>query len=55
MKVNGKVAKPSTEVKDEDILDLHLGNHQTKAKAFIEIKGTKEFPSFEIIEDIKLN
>ncbi len=52
VQVNGKVAKPSTDVKDGDILDLALGNHRTKVKAKVELRGNKEFPSYEIIEDL---
>ena len=51
--VNNKVAKPSTEVKDGDVLSMKLGNHYIEAKAIIELKGTKENPSFEILKEIK--
>ena len=51
--INGKVAKPSSEVKDGDVLNMKLGNHLIEAKALIEMKGTKENPSFEIIKEEK--
>ena len=53
--INGKVAKPSSEVKDGDVLNMKLGNHLIEAKALIEVKGAKEFPSFEIIKEEKEN
>lgn len=53
--INGKVAKPSSEVKDGDVLNMKLGNHLIEAKPLIEVKGTKEFPSFEIIKEEKEN
>lgn len=53
-KINGRVAKPSSEVKDGDIIDLHLGNRNAQIKAIIEIKGSKENPSFEIVKDEKI-
>ena len=51
--VNDKQAKPSTEVKDGSIIILHLGNRNTKVKAIIETRNNKEFPDFEVLEDIK--
>ncbi len=51
--INGKVAKPSSEVKDGDVLNMKLGNHLIETKALIETKGTKENPSFEIIKEEK--
>lgn len=52
-KINGRVAKPSSEVKDGDIVNLKLGPRNIEVKAIIEIKGTKEFPSFELLKDEK--
>ena len=52
--INDKQAKPSSEVKNDDIILLNLGNRRIKVKAIIEIKKDKEIPNFEIIEQIKL-
>ena len=53
MSINGKTSKPSSDVKDGDIIDIHLGNRNVKGRAIIEIKKDKEVPGFEVIEDIK--
>lgn len=55
MFINNKQAKPSSDVKDGDIVLLHLGNKRIKVKAIIEIKKDKEIPSFEIIEQDKID
>ena len=52
--INDKQAKPSSEVKNDDIILLNLGNRRIKVKAIIETKKDKEIPNFEIIEQIKL-
>ena len=45
--VNGKVGKPSTEVKDGDVLELHLGQKIIKVKITHTMQGKKEVPTFE--------
>ena len=52
--INDKQAKPSSEVKNDDIILLNLGNRRIKVKAIIELKKDKEIPSFEIIEQTKI-
>ena len=52
--INDKQAKPSSEVKDGDVVSLNLGNRNIKVKAIIEIKKDKEIPNFEIIEQNKI-
>lgn len=52
--INEKQAKPSSEVKDGDIVLLNLGNRRIKVKAIIETKKDKEIPNFEIIEQTKI-
>lgn len=54
MFINDKQAKPSSEVKDGDIILLNLGNRRIKVKAVIEIKKEKEIPNFELIEQNKV-
>ena len=54
MFINDKQSKPSSDVKDGDIVLLHLGNRRIKVKAIIEMKKDKEIPSFEIIEQDKI-
>ena len=44
--VNGKVAKPSTEVKDGNVLTLHLGMHLIEVEIHFEVKGKREVPTF---------
>lgn len=54
MFINDKQSKPSSNVSDGDIILLHLGNRRIKVRAIIEIKKDKEIPSFEIIEQDKI-
>ena len=44
--INGKVGKPSSEVKENDILTLNLGMHQIEVEIHYEIKGKREVPTF---------
>lgn len=48
--VNGKVAKPSFEVKDGDILSLKLGEKLLKVKITYTLQGKREIPSYEEIK-----
>ncbi len=49
--VNGKVAKPSFEVKDGDILSLKLGEKLLKVKITYTSQGKREIPSYEEIKE----
>lgn len=49
--VNNKVGKPSTEIKDGDILTLHLGNKVVDVVIHFELRYKKEFPVFEEIKN----
>lgn len=49
--INGKVAKPSREVLDGDILELKLGQKVLKVKITYKIQGKKEVPEYEEIEN----
>ena len=53
--INGKIAKPSSEVKDGDTIHLKLGNREVDVKAIIEVKKDKEWTSFELLKETKLN
>ena len=44
--VDGKVGKPSTDVKDGNVLTLHLGIHIIEVEIHYEVKGKKEIPTF---------
>ena len=44
--INGKVAKPSSEVKEGDILLLNLGMHIIEVEIHFEMKGKREVPTF---------
>ena len=48
--VNGKVGKPSTEVNDGDILELHLGQKILKVKITYIQQGKKQMPTFEELQ-----
>ena len=53
--INDKVAKPSSEVRNNDILELHLGNRVLIVEiTFIE-KHKKEFPTYKEILTKKVN
>ena len=49
--VNGKVAKPSTEVKDGDVLELRLGQKLLVVKITYIQQGKREIPTFEELKD----
>ena len=49
--VNGKVAKPSFEVKDGDILSLKLGEKLLKVKITYTMQGKREIPCYEEIKE----
>ena len=42
--INDRVAKPSSEVKDNDRLELHLGNRILLVEITFELRYKKEFP-----------
>ena len=44
--INGKVAKPSSEVKENDVLSLNLGMHVIEVEIHYELKGKREVPAF---------
>ena len=47
--INGKVAKPSSEVKEGDTLLLILGSHLIEVEIHYELKGKREIPTFTLI------
>lgn len=49
VKINGKVAKPSSEVKENDQLTLFLGSKTIEVVITYVTKGKKEWPIFEQI------
>ena len=53
--VNGKVAKPSTEVKDGNVLTLHLGMHLIEVEIHYEVKGKREAPTFVELSKKKIS
>ena len=53
--INDRIAKPSSEVKEADILELHLGNRVLIVEiSFIE-KYKKEYPTYKEILTKKVN
>lgn len=51
-KINGKLAKPSSEVKNNDIISLRLGQKTINVKIIFQQVGRKEVPFFEAIDYI---
>lgn len=49
--INGKVAKPSSEVKDGDILELRLGQKILRVKITYTQQGKREIPTFEELKE----
>lgn len=49
--VNSRLAKPSTDVKDGDILTLHLGGKVVDVVIHFEMRYKKEFPVFTELKD----
>lgn len=45
--VNGKVAKPSQEIKEGDVLELKLGAKIINVKITYIVQGKREIPTFE--------
>ena len=53
--INDRVAKPSSEVKNGDLLELHLGNRVLVVEiAFIE-RFKREFPTYKEVLTKKVN
>ena len=53
--INGKVAKPSSDVKDGDVLLLNLGMHVIEVEIHFELKGKREVPTFVQLSKKKIN
>ncbi len=51
IKVNGKVGKPSTEVRDNDVLTMRLGSKEICVLISYILKGKKEIPVFKQINE----
>lgn len=48
--INGKVSKPSSDVKEGDHLSLHLGARQIEVIIKFETKGKREIPTYEEVK-----
>lgn len=48
--INGKVSKPSSEVRDGDTLSLQLGARHVEVIIKYETKGKREIPTFEEVK-----
>ena len=53
--INDKVAKPSSEVKDNDILELHLGNRVLIVEITFEERFRKPYPVYKEVLTKKVN
>ena len=49
--INDKVSKPSADVKEGDVITLKLGLRPVSGVAHISMRGTKEIPSVEQINE----
>jgi len=49
--INGKVAKPSSEVKEGDTLTLRLGSREMKVVINFTTKGKRGIPGFILVQD----
>ena len=53
--INDRVAKPSSEVKAGDILELHLGNRVLVVEISFEERFKREFPTYKEVLTKKVN
>ena len=53
--INDKVAKPSSEVKEGDILELRLGNRVLVVEINYELRYKKEFPVYKEVLTKRIN
>lgn len=53
--INGRTAKPSSEVKEGDNLELHLGNRVLIVEINFVLKFKKEFPTYKEVLTKKVN
>lgn len=53
--INGRTAKPSSEVKEGDNLELHLGNRVLIVEINFVLKFKKEFPTYKEVLTKKAN
>ena len=54
VKVNDKVGKPSTEVKDQDVIEVRLGKKIIKFAITITAEGKRILLSYELLEETKI-
>ena len=53
--INDRVAKPSSEVKSGDLLELHLGNRVLVVEISFEERFKREFPTYKEVLTKKVN
>ena len=53
--INDKIAKPSSEVKEGDILELRLGNRVLVVEINFELRYKKEFPVYKEVLTKRIN
>ena len=53
--INDKVAKPSSEVKEGDILELRFGNRVLVVEINFELRYKKEFPVYKEVLTKRIN
>ncbi|MFA7032170.1 MAG: S4 domain-containing protein [Bacilli bacterium] len=52
--INNRVAKPSSEVKEDDVLSLRLGTRFIEVKITYVNKGKREYPIFQLLSSEKV-
>ena len=51
--INDRVAKPSSEVKSGDVMQVTLGNRIVKFTVDIKVEGKKIYLNYDLLEDYK--
>ena len=51
--INGKVGKPSSEVKSGDVLQVTLGNKIIKFTLDIKVEGKKIYLNYDLLDEYK--
>jgi len=52
--INNRIAKPSSEVKEDDVLSLRLGSRFIEVKIAYTMKGKRIYPVFELLSSEKV-
>lgn len=53
VKINGRVAKPSSEVKEGDIIEIHFGSKSTKAEVVLAAENISKAEAAKMVRIIQ--